>query len=109
MSFQKLSPREFPGSSVVMTWCFHCQGPASIPDRGTEILQDSWSGQKQTKFTNQLLGKFLNLSKSDCVLRIIFFSLARHHAGSILTRDERRPYLLQWKYRVSTTGPKRKS
>ena len=34
--------REFPGGSVVRTPCSHCQGPGSIPGRGTKILQAAW-------------------------------------------------------------------
>ena len=31
--------KEFPDSSVVMTWCFHCSGLSSIPSLGTKIPQ----------------------------------------------------------------------
>ena len=31
--------QEFPGYPVVRTWCFHCQGPGSIPSRGTNNPQ----------------------------------------------------------------------
>ena len=37
---------EFPGSLVVRTWRFHCQGLGSIPGQGTKILQASQLGQK---------------------------------------------------------------
>ena len=32
--------REFPGSPVVRSWCFHCRGPGSIPGWGTKIPQN---------------------------------------------------------------------
>ena len=38
---------EFPGSPVVRTLCFHCQGPSSIPDQGTMIQQPVRCGQKK--------------------------------------------------------------
>ena len=37
-----LSFQEFPDSSMVRTWHFHCWGMGSIPDQGTEILQRDW-------------------------------------------------------------------
>ena len=36
---KEIRRREFPGSPVVRTRCFHCQGPGSIPGQGTKILQ----------------------------------------------------------------------
>ena len=48
-SLSKNVMREFPGSPVVRTQCFHCQGPGSIPDRGTKILQAVQCGQKRKK------------------------------------------------------------
>ena len=41
--------REFPGSPVVRTWHFHCQGLGLIPGQGTKILQAEWHGQKKKK------------------------------------------------------------
>lgn len=35
----KRERREFPGSSVVRTWHFHCRGPEFYPWSGTEIPQ----------------------------------------------------------------------
>ena len=49
MSFQKLIPRGFPGSPVVMTWCFQCWGPDSILGWGIKIPQAVQHGQKITK------------------------------------------------------------
>ena len=28
---------EFPGDTVIRTWCFHCQGPVLIPGQETKI------------------------------------------------------------------------
>ena len=37
---RKLSKsREFPGGPEVMTWCFHCQCPGSIPSQVPKILK----------------------------------------------------------------------
>ena len=36
---QELGDGEFPGGPVVRIPGFHCQGPGSIPGRGTEIPQ----------------------------------------------------------------------
>ena len=41
--------REFPGSPVVKTWHFHCQGLGLIPGQGTKILQAEWQDQKKKK------------------------------------------------------------
>ena len=38
----KRCSREFPGSPVVRTQCFHCQGPGLIPEQGTKIPQAAW-------------------------------------------------------------------
>ena len=40
---------EVPGGPVVRTWCFHCQGPDSIPGRGSKIPQAAWHGQNNKK------------------------------------------------------------
>ena len=37
----------FPGSSVVRTQCFHCQGPGSISGWGTKILHVAWPKNKR--------------------------------------------------------------
>ena len=37
--FKIRETREFPGSPVARTWCFHCQGPGSIAGQGTKIPQ----------------------------------------------------------------------
>ena len=42
-------PGEFPGSPVVSTRCFQCQGPGWIPGQGTKIPQAMWHGQKKKK------------------------------------------------------------
>ena len=47
---------EFPGSPVVRTWHFHCQGLGSIPNQGTKTLQAAQLGQKKKIF-------FFNLKK----------------------------------------------
>ena len=39
--------REFTDSSVARTWHFHCDGPGSIPGRGTEISQATWPSQTE--------------------------------------------------------------
>ena len=39
--------REFPGSPVVRTQCFHCRDPGSIPGRETKIPQAVLCGQKK--------------------------------------------------------------
>ena len=41
--------REFPGSPVVRTLHFHCEGPGSIPGRGTKILQSHMAQPKKKK------------------------------------------------------------
>ena len=41
--------REFPGSSVVRTWHFHCQVLASIPVRGNKIPKVMLHNQKKKK------------------------------------------------------------
>ena len=41
--------REFPGSPVVRTRCFHCRGLGSIPGWGTKIPQAAQHGQKTPK------------------------------------------------------------
>ena len=47
---------EFPGGPVVRTWCFHCQGPGSIP--GRETTQAMQHGQKgKTKQNNMVLAQ----------------------------------------------------
>ena len=46
-----ISSREFPGGPVVMTWCFHCRGPGSIPGQGTEIPEAAWCSQNK-KYNN---------------------------------------------------------
>ena len=43
----KLPDGEFPGGLVVRIPGFACQGPGSIPGRGTEIPQAAWRGQKK--------------------------------------------------------------
>lgn len=40
---------EFPGSPVVMIWCFHCRALGSILGQGTEIPQAAQHGQKKRK------------------------------------------------------------
>ena len=40
---------EFPGSPVVRTPHFHCQGWGLIPGWGTKIPQIAWHGQKKKK------------------------------------------------------------
>ena len=45
--FKMRCSREFPGSLVVRTQCFHFWGPGSIPGRGTKISQAVWPGQKR--------------------------------------------------------------
>ena len=47
---------EFPGSPVVRTQCFHCQGPGSIPPQGIKILQ---APSPQTKTKNPDLNCFI--------------------------------------------------
>ena len=37
LQFKKKKKGEFPSGLVVMTWCFHCCGPGSIPGLGTKI------------------------------------------------------------------------
>ena len=49
MVFLKLHSREFPGSPVVRTWCFHCQGPGSIPGRGTKTHKVPKKEKKRKK------------------------------------------------------------
>ena len=39
--------RELPGGLVVRNLGFHCQGPGSIPGRGTKILQAAMLDQKK--------------------------------------------------------------
>ena len=41
--------REFPGGPVVRTQGFHGRGPASVPGRGTKILQAMQQSQKKRK------------------------------------------------------------
>ena len=53
---------EFPGGPVVRIWCFHCRGPGSIPDRGTEIPQAAWCGQKK-KCMNKMGQKEMRVGK----------------------------------------------
>ena len=45
----KVTMRELPGSPVVSTRHFHCQGPGSgsITGQWTKILQATWHSQKQ--------------------------------------------------------------
>ena len=45
---------EFPGSPVVKTRCFHCQGPGSIAGRGTKIPQATQHGQKEKKKSDSI-------------------------------------------------------
>ena len=40
---------EFPGSTVVRTWHFHCCGLGSIPGRGAKILQAAACRKKKKK------------------------------------------------------------
>ena len=44
--------REFPGSPVVRTRCFHCCDSGSIPGWGIKIPQTMWQGQKKKKKLN---------------------------------------------------------
>ena len=37
--FKTLSFREFPGGPEVMTQCFYCRSPGSIPGQRTKVLQ----------------------------------------------------------------------
>ena len=39
--------REFSGSAVVRTLCFHCRGTGSIPGQGTKILHAMQQGKKR--------------------------------------------------------------
>ena len=38
-SFQNTLTGDFPGGPMVRIWCFHSQGPGSIPGWGTKILE----------------------------------------------------------------------
>ena len=49
---------EFLGGLVVRIWCFHCRGPGSIPDRGTEIPQAMLRSQKEKKLANRTQQNF---------------------------------------------------
>ena len=53
--------REFPGSPVVWTLYFHCEGVGSIPRWGTKIPQAVQCGQK-----------FLKIKKKKCI--VIFWN-----------------------------------
>ena len=46
-SYQEKRHRDFPGDPVVGTPHFHCQGPGSIPDRGTKISHAIQHNQKE--------------------------------------------------------------
>ena len=35
-----------PGGPVVRTWCFHCQGPGSIPGQENKVPQAFWAKKK---------------------------------------------------------------
>ena len=52
-SWKILWSREFPGSPVVRTWSFHCQGLGSVPGQGTKILQAMWHGKNKTTTTKR--------------------------------------------------------
>ena len=43
---KNIGMREFPGSRVVKTQCFHCHSLRSVPGWETKILQAAWCGQK---------------------------------------------------------------
>ena len=45
--YKKIGEREFPGGLVVRTQHFHCHGPGSIADQGTEILQVTCRSQEK--------------------------------------------------------------
>ena len=47
-AFPNPASRKFPSRLVVRILGFHCHDPGSIPDWGTEILQDAWHTQKYT-------------------------------------------------------------
>ena len=44
---------EFRGGLVVRTWHFHCQGPGSVPGRGTKILQVVWHATPPHPYTQK--------------------------------------------------------
>ena len=44
--------QEFRGSPVVRTWCFHCQGPGSVPGQGNKNPTSKVSQQKKKNFFN---------------------------------------------------------
>ena len=48
-NLQETGNREFPGGPVVRTRCFQCNGPGSIPGRGTKIPQAMQRGPKEKK------------------------------------------------------------
>ena len=52
MKFEIQNNREFPGGLVVRILGFHCHGPSSVSDRGSEILQDLWSKRKKELYNN---------------------------------------------------------
>ena len=45
-----LQMREFPGGPGVRAQHIHFQGPGSIPDQGTKILQAALHSQKKKRY-----------------------------------------------------------
>ena len=63
--------REFPGSPMVSTWHFHCQGLGSIPGQGTKLLQTAWCSQikQKTNVVKSILKPNWSDVKSSTVLQ----------------------------------------
>ena len=54
---------EFPGSLVVMIWCFHCRALGSILGQGTEIPQATQHGQKKRKIAWEKYHDIMSVKK----------------------------------------------
>ena len=64
-AFKTSGSREFPGSPVVGTPCFHCQGLGLIPGRGTKIPQAALCSQKKNKQTNKTTEQVVTPAEFD--------------------------------------------
>ena len=84
-----------PGCPVVRTWCFHCQGPGSIPGQGIKILQDMQHGQKnQTKkYVNPKLNQFPGKVGSFLCLGFVIYKMGAIETHNPLLSNPKPPKL----------------